>query len=205
MSIMEYNGAGIIAMKGKNCVGIASDRRFGVQHTTLACNQQKIFKVNEKLMIGYSGLVSDMLSLQERFQFRLNLYKMREEREMKPSTFSSLVSTTLYERRFAPYFVEPVVAGLEGPDNKPFISGMDLLGAPVFADDFVVSGTNVDSLLGACESFYRPDMDEEQLFETLSQALLNGVDRDALAGWGGIVHIITPTHIITKTLKSRMD
>lgn len=35
-------------------------------------------------------------------------------------------------------------------------------------------------------SFQEPD----DLFETLSQALLNAVDRDALSGWGAVVHIM---------------
>ena len=30
-SIMEYNGGCVLAMKGKNCVSIASDLRFGVR------------------------------------------------------------------------------------------------------------------------------------------------------------------------------
>lgn len=30
----------------------------------------------------------------------------------------------------------------------------------------------------------------EELFETLAQCLLSGVDRDALSGWGGIVHVM---------------
>ena len=30
----------------------------------------------------------------------------------------------------------------------------------------------------------------EQLFETISQALLNAVDRDAVSGWGGVVHVM---------------
>lgn len=32
--------------------------------------------------------------------------------------------------------------------------------------------------------------DPECLFETISQALLNAVDRDALSGWGAIVHVM---------------
>jgi len=28
MSIMSYNGGAVVAMKGKNCVAIATDRRF---------------------------------------------------------------------------------------------------------------------------------------------------------------------------------
>jgi 20S proteasome subunit beta 3 len=30
----------------------------------------------------------------------------------------------------------------------------------------------------------------EDLFETISQTLLNAVDRDALSGWGAVVHIM---------------
>jgi 20S proteasome subunit beta 3 len=76
---------------------------------------------------------------------------------MKPETFSALLSTMLYEKRFGPWFCEPIVAGLSD-DNKPFLSGMDLIGAPVFTDDFVVSGTCTANLHGMCESMYRPDM-----------------------------------------------
>jgi 20S proteasome subunit beta 3 len=68
------------------------------------------------------------------------MYRLREDREISPKTFSGLVTSTLYEKRFSPYFVEPVIAGLNA-DNTPFLSAMDLLGAAVFADDFVVGGT----------------------------------------------------------------
>jgi hypothetical protein len=37
------------------------------------------------------------------------------------------VSSILYEKRFGPYYAEPVVAGLDA-DGKPFITGMDLIG-----------------------------------------------------------------------------
>ncbi len=42
MSIMEYNGSGIVAMTGKDCVAIASDMRFGIQQTTIADNMHKV-------------------------------------------------------------------------------------------------------------------------------------------------------------------
>jgi 20S proteasome alpha/beta subunit len=68
------------------------------------------------------------------------MYTIKEEREITPVTFAHLVSSTLYERRFGPYFIEPVVAGLdpiavpEGTDAsaprkfKPFIASTDLIG-----------------------------------------------------------------------------
>lgn len=59
--------------------------------------------------------------------------------------------------RFGPYFSEPVVAGLD-ENGAPYITAMDLLGAPVDAADFVVSGTCTENLYGMCESLYRENM-----------------------------------------------
>ena len=34
-SIMQYNGAAVIAMAGKECIAIASDRRYGIRNQTM--------------------------------------------------------------------------------------------------------------------------------------------------------------------------
>ena len=80
-----------------------------------------------------------------------------------------------------------------------------LAGAEVFTSDFVVAGTCSENLYGMCESLYRPDMAPDELFEVVSQALLSAVDRDALSGWGAVVHVITPEGVTTRRLKARMD
>ena len=105
----------------------------------------------------------------------------------RTTTHSFLMYT--HNTRFGPYFVEPIVAGL-GKDNKPFICAMDLIGCINFAKDFVVSGTAGSNLYGMCESLWEPDLEPEDLFETISQALLNAQDRDALSGWGAVVHVM---------------
>eukprot|EP00005_Dracoamoeba_jomungandri_P005227 CAMPEP_0174261678 /NCGR_PEP_ID=MMETSP0439-20130205/11805_1 /TAXON_ID=0 /ORGANISM="Stereomyxa ramosa, Strain Chinc5" /LENGTH=205 /DNA_ID=CAMNT_0015346203 /DNA_START=42 /DNA_END=659 /DNA_ORIENTATION=- len=205
MSILEYNGGAIVAMTGKNCVAIASDTRFGIQLQTLATDYSKVHKINDKTFIGLSGLITDAQTLYNRFIFRTKLYKLREEREIDCKTFANLVSNMLYERRFAPYFVEPVICGLSGPDNTPFIAAYDLIGAALLNVSSVVAGTCAESLYGMCESLYKPDQEPEELFETISQVLLSAVNRDAFSGWGGVVHIITPDEIIVKELKGRQD
>ena len=96
-------------------------------------------------------------------------YKLRENRDMGVKTFSHLVSTMLYEKRFGPYYTEPVIAGLSGPDNKPYLAAMDLIGAPVLTDAFVVAGTSGENLYGTCEMFYKPDLEPDELFEVLAQ------------------------------------
>uniref|UniRef100_A0A7S0CG94 Proteasome subunit beta n=1 Tax=Proboscia inermis TaxID=420281 RepID=A0A7S0CG94_9STRA len=204
MSILEYNGAAIIGMAGKDCVGIAADTRLGIQLQTVTTDFQKTFKMHDKLFVGLAGLATDVITLEQLLRFRLDQYELKEERQITPKTFSNLLSTLLYEKRFGPWFIEPIVAGLD-ENNKPFLSCMDLIGAGVQTKDFVVSGTCTANMYGLCETLYKPDLEPDELFETLAQSLLASVDRDAISGWGGVVHIITKDGVTSRTLKGRQD
>ncbi len=82
--------------------------------------------------VGLSGLATDQSTFHEKLKFRLAMYNLREvvlrifcvrerehlwfswrqERDIKPAAFGKLVSSLLYEKRFGPYFIEPVIAGL---------------------------------------------------------------------------------------------
>lgn len=42
----------------------------------------------------------------------------------------------------------------------------------------------------ALTSFHTTIQEPEELFETISQALLSSVDRDCLSGWGGHVYVV---------------
>ena len=53
---------------------------------------------SESLVPMQSGLHLNCCRYQ-RLVFKHNMYKLREERNIKPSTFAELVSSTLYERR----------------------------------------------------------------------------------------------------------
>jgi 20S proteasome subunit beta 3 len=205
-SILQYNGASIIAMAGDKCVAIAADKRYGIRNQTVGANMRKCYAPNDKTLVGLAGLATDMQTLESKFAFRHNMYRLREERPMRPKTYANMVSSLLYETRFGPYFCEPIVAGLDGENgDEPFLCGMDLLGAQVLTDDFMVSGDCTEALYGLCESLYRPKLGPDELFETVAQCLLSGVDRDCLSGWGGVVLVLTPDGLITRDLKGRMD
>jgi len=194
-----------VAMKGKDCVAVACDRRFGTGHSTIATNFDKIFQTGAHLFVGLPGLATDTQTVEQKLRFRVNMYELREGRKVTPKVFTSLLSNMLYERRFGPYFVEPVVAGLDPKTGVPFVAGMDLIGCQSIPEDFAVSGTCSDQLFGMCESLWEEDLGPDQLFEVISQALLNAADRDAASGWGATVYIIEKDRITKKSLKARMD
>ena len=93
----------------------------------------------------------------ELLKLKTNIYKLREDREISPKAFAHLVSSTLYEKRFGPYFAEPIIAGIK-ENGEAFICSMDLIGCINFAKDFVVIGTASDKLYGICEALYEPNL-----------------------------------------------
>lgn len=189
-SILSYNGGAMVAMKGDQCVAIAADRRYGIQAQTIALEFPKIFEMGPHLYCGLPGLATDTQTVHEKLRFRMNLYELKENRRMTPKIFSAMVSNMLYERRFGPFFVEPVVAGIDSHTLQPYVCNMDLIGCLNVPEDFVVGGSCTSSLYGMCESLWEPNLKPDDLFETISQALMNAFDRDAISGWGAVVHIM---------------
>ncbi|KAK9505214.1 hypothetical protein O3M35_009311 [Rhynocoris fuscipes] len=206
MSILSYNGGAVVAMKGKDCVAIASDLRFGInQGCTVATDFEKVFEMGPHLYCGLPGLITDTLTVRNKLKFRVNLYELKEDRKISPEVFVSMLSNLLYERRFGPFFVEPIVAGLLPKTYEPYICGMDLIGCPNRPEDFVVAGTCAEQLYGMCEALWEPNLGPNDLFETISQSLVNAFDRDAYSGWGAAVYVIEKDKVTFKKLKTRMD
>jgi len=145
-------------MVGKSCVAIACDLRLGLQGLTVSNNNPKVFSYGPSIYLGITGLATDVSTVADLFRYKVNMYRLREERHISPRTMANLVSSTLYERRFGPYFVSPVVAGLDGKTGEPFICGFDSIGCIDFAKDFIVSGTASDQLFGMCEGLWEPDL-----------------------------------------------
>ena len=69
-----------------------------------------------------------------------------------------MVSNLLYEKRFGPYFIEPIVAGIDPKTGEPYISVMDLIGQVCVSDDFAVIGTSGEQLYGMCEALWQPNL-----------------------------------------------
>ena len=147
MSILSYNGGAVLAMTGDHCVAICSDLRFGRELQTIATDFTKViipllsksvvtcllqvFEMNPHLWVGLPGLATDIQTVKQKIEFRMNMYELKETRQMRPKTFANMVSNMLYERRFGPFFVEPIVAGLDPVTFEPYICNMDLIGSDV--------------------------------------------------------------------------
>ena len=65
-------------MKGKECMALASDTRFGVELRTITTDFPKIFEITPHLWVGLPGLVTDTQTVLEKIKFRVKMYELRE-------------------------------------------------------------------------------------------------------------------------------
>jgi len=110
--------------------------------------------------------------------------------------------------RFGPYFCSPLVCGLDKiseTEYKPIVFSYDSIGTREESGFFETAGTASEFLYGVCETFYKPNLEPEALFELCANCLLSAMDRDSLSGWGARVYILTPEGVTIRTLKTRND
>ena len=96
----KINGGAVAAVMGDNCIGMASDKRLGVQFQVITDNFHKVYRMQENILLGLSGLATDCQTLYKKLRYKLNMYRIREGRDMTANTFAHLVGTTLYSHRW---------------------------------------------------------------------------------------------------------
>ena len=135
-------------------------------------------------------------------EYKLNMYRLRENRDMNVKTFISLVGTTLYDHRFSPFFVSPIVVGID--KGETYLCTYDSIGCQTDTEDFAIGGTAGYNFYSLCESYYRKDIKENEMGDILGNILVSGVDRDIQSGWGGITYVLTENKLDIKYLKTKM-
>ena len=202
--LMESLGGCVIAMKGKDCIAIASDLSFYDDRFLKGTNTPKVFKIHDKLFVGISGLLGDISTVKQLLEYEISGFLIKENRYPEHFELTNILSHLLYKNRFTPFFIEPLLAGLD-KDGNPVISSMDIIGATSNSNKFSVSGSCSDGLYGICELLWKPDMNEKELFNVICKCINFTTNRDCLNGWGANIHIITKNKVLNKKLEFRID
>ncbi len=209
----EMNGGSMMAMAGNNCVAIAVDKRFGSGPQMINVIPRTVLAPHSQVMIGLVGLEGDVQSLAKEVSIQISTKMERylgfgdsltRDRRISPKSASLLMSHLLYRRRNGPYYVEPIIAGLEKVSNKnggaakegsaieykPFLCAQDLIGAQSKSTQFVCSGAASKSLYGTAEAMWRPDLTPDELVQVLGRAFLSAMERDCLSGYGAVLYLM---------------
>ena len=86
--------------------------------------------------------------------------------------------------------ISPVVAGLDKiseTEYAPVVCTYDSIGYREHSNGWECAGTASELLSGCAESYYRPNLEPEELFDVISNCLLSGIDRvNSLLGIEGV-------------------
>lgn len=130
---MTMYGGSVLAMAGKDCVVLAVDKRFGVGNSLIHIAPRPVLQLPDQVLVAFTGLQGDIQSLKgelltqvaAKYNRGLGFGSVAELSSAPSSTkptisataMASLTSHVLYRKRMTgPYYVEPLVVGLE-PDG----------------------------------------------------------------------------------------
>lgn len=107
---------------------VATDSRLSEGYKVIARNISKIATLGPQVFLASSGMWADFEALKKTLSIRLSMYEY--DMAVRPSveTVASLVSRTLYSRRFFPYYTFNIVAGLDSNGNGA-VYGYDAIGS----------------------------------------------------------------------------
>ncbi|EDR23004.1 proteasome subunit beta type-3, putative [Entamoeba dispar SAW760] len=201
--ITYYSGGAVVGMAGKGCVAIAADNRYGLKYQFASANFHKVFQVNKYCLFGGAGLFSDVQTMAEKVKYHANLYRLREGHDIGPEQLLNSTAHMLYKKRFQPYYMSPIIAGIDDNGNS-YVCSYDYIGSPEISRVGCV-GTGSNELMGMCDSFYKEGMEPEELVEAVGQCLLAAENRDAFSGWGVEVYLLTRDNLTIYNMKPRQD
>lgn len=117
---MKFNGGVLLA--ADNLVSYGSLARFN--------DVQRVFKINNKCVLGVMGDFADFQSLQQSIEQKMiDDFCHDDSIEMKADAMYNWLTRVMYNRRsnMNPLFIELAVAGLDN-DGEPFLGHIDSRG-----------------------------------------------------------------------------
>ncbi|KAF6035229.1 PSMB1 [Bugula neritina] len=122
------HGGTCLAISGDDYALIACDTRLSEGFSILSRDTSKTFKLTDTTLLGCTGFHGDVLTLTKNIRARLTMYEQEHGKKMKTSAIAAMLSTMLYQRRFFPFYVGNIIAGLD-EEGKGAVYSFDPVGS----------------------------------------------------------------------------
>nr|QBH72812.1 proteasome subunit beta type [Isotomurus palustris] len=206
------NGGSIVAIGGQGFAVIASDTRLSSGYSILTREQGKLCSLNKKIILGATGCWCDVLTLTRIVQARIKMYQQEHTKDMSVAAVAQMVSVLLYSRRFFPYYVSNVVAGLDENEHGVIYS-YDPVGH-CEKEVYHAGGSSgsllqplLDSQIGHKNMTEKPTekLTLEKAIRMVKDVFTSAAERDIQTGDGVIIRIITKDGIQEDRYPLRID
>ncbi|KAL4875580.1 nucleophile aminohydrolase [Aspergillus karnatakaensis] len=115
------NGGSVLGITGKDFAVLAGDTRSTSGYNINSRYVPKVFKIGgdeetgegAHILLSVVGFAADGLALKERLDAVVKMYKYQHGKPMSVRACAQRLSTILYQKRFFPYYVQAILAGLD--------------------------------------------------------------------------------------------
>ena len=182
-------GTTTVGMVCADGVVIGADTRATAGTFIASTEVRKVWKIDNNLGMTIAGAVGDAQELIRVLKAQNEIYKMNENKSMSPKSASSLLSIILQQNKMMPYYVELIVAGMDG--DEPQVYSLDPIGGYMSETKFYSTGSGSLTALGYLEEMYKKGITTRDAIKGVARALSIAMRRESATGNGMIIASIT--------------
>ncbi|HIH49884.1 MAG: proteasome subunit beta [Candidatus Micrarchaeaceae archaeon] len=177
---------GIICSDG---VVIGADTRATMGDFIASPEVRKVHRIDTNLALTIAGGVGDAQELIRILKAQNEIYKMNEGHSMVPKSANSLLSIILQANKMVPYYVQLIVAGMDG--EEPQMYNLDPLGGYTEEKNFTVTGSGSEVAIGYLEDSFKKGTSTKDAVKIAARALAMAMKRNSATGDGMIIAAMT--------------
>merc|ERR1712151_178930 len=149
-------------------------------YSILTRNASKMTKLTDKCVIASCGMKSDAITLHRHLKARIVMYEHKHRRPPSVVAIAQMLSTTLYYKRFFPYYTFNILSGIDD-EGKGATYHYDAIGS-FERCPYPTSGSGSSLVMGVLDCQIQgknqqtptPDLTKEQIIE-LAQDVMSSV------------------------------
>ncbi|KAK6507059.1 Proteasome subunit beta type-6 [Arthrobotrys musiformis] len=107
------NGGCILGIAGKDYVIIAGDTRSSEGYSINTRTARKVYDVGSGIILGVVGMSADGEELVRKVARKIDDYKRNHDKHITVAAAAVMLSRILYQKRFFPYYCQPLLGGLD--------------------------------------------------------------------------------------------
>ncbi|KAL4219536.1 Proteasome subunit beta type-1 [Mactra antiquata] len=208
----SFNGGSILAVAGEDFAVIASDSRLSEGFSIHTRDQPKTYQLTQNTVVGACGFHGDVLTLIKVLKARIKMYLHEHNKDMSSTAVAAMLSTILYYRRFFPYYVYNIVAGIDD-EGKGCVFSFDPVGS--YEREPYRAGGSASSMLQPLMDNQvgfknlpkqaRVPLSKEEVVKKVRDGFISAAERDIYTGDEVVVNIITKDGVEVERFPLRKD
>ncbi|GAB0091714.1 Proteasome subunit beta [Sergentomyia squamirostris] len=208
----ESNGGSVVAIAGDDFAVIGADTRLSSGYSIHSRNQSKLFKLTNSCVLSAGGCWCDVQAMTSLITAKMQMYKHQHQRTMSTNAIAQMISITMYNKRFFPYYTSTVVAGLD-VNGRGRVFSYDPVGN-CEESDYKAGGSAgallipvLDNQVGLknMQNTGNEKMTLEKAIALTRDTFISAAERDIYTGDGIIINVITQQGIREERMALRKD